>query len=139
MAKEILNKHTTLFESIKELDENGHEYWGARKLSKVLEYSEFRHFVPVIKRAKEACANSGHSVSDHFEDYLEEIVHGKGAKQDEIQENEYNLNIPRYVDTFEEEAEMDIAAVQQEIEKSENELKIVQGEMYIQLKQLNAI
>lgn len=82
MANELSKKHTTLFESIKELDGNGNEYWGARKLSKVLEYSEFRHFLPVIERAKEACKNSGHSVSDHFEDYLEEIVHGKGAKQD---------------------------------------------------------
>ena len=82
MANELSKKHTTLFESIKELDENGNEYWGARKLSKVLEYSEFRHFLPVIERAKEACTNSGYSVSDHFEDYLEEIVHGKGAKQD---------------------------------------------------------
>lgn len=82
MANEIAKKHTTRFESIKELDENGNEFWGARKLSKVLEYSEFRHFLPVIERAKEACTNSGHEIADHFEDYLEEIVHGKGAKQD---------------------------------------------------------
>ena len=47
----------------------------------MLEYSEFRHFLPVVERAKEACNNSGHSVADHFEDYLEEIEHGKGAKQ----------------------------------------------------------
>jgi DNA-damage-inducible protein D len=46
-----------------------------------LEYSEFRHFLPVIERAKEACSKSGHLVSDHFEDYLEEIVHGKCARQ----------------------------------------------------------
>lgn len=82
MVNELSKKHTTLFESIKELDENGSEYWGARKLSKVLEYSEFRHFLPVIERAKDACTNSGHELADHFEDYLEEIVHGKGAKQD---------------------------------------------------------
>jgi DNA-damage-inducible protein D len=44
MMSEISKKHTTLFESIKEIDENGNEYWGARKLSKVLEYSEFRHY-----------------------------------------------------------------------------------------------
>ena len=74
MANELSKKHTTLFESIKELDENGNEYWGARKLSKVLEYSEFRHFLPVIERAKEACTNSGYSVSDHFEECLGEIV-----------------------------------------------------------------
>ena len=81
MMNDISKKHTTLFESIKEIDENGNEYWGARKLSKVLEYSEFRHFLPVVERAKEACNNSGHSVADHFEDYLEEVEHGKGAKQ----------------------------------------------------------
>lgn len=81
MKNELSRKHTTLFESIKAIDENGHEYWGARKLSKILEYSEYRHFLPVIERAKEACNNSGHAVSDHFEDYLEEIEHGKGAKQ----------------------------------------------------------
>ncbi len=83
MENQLSKHHTTVFESIKEIDENGNEYWGARKLSKVLEYSEFRHFLPVIERAKEACNNSGHSVSDHFEDYLEEIVHGKGARQTE--------------------------------------------------------
>jgi DNA-damage-inducible protein D len=81
MVKDLSKQHITLFESIKEIDEQGNEFWGARKLSKVLEYSEFRHFLPVIERAKEACNNSGHLVLDHFEDYLEEIIHGKGAKQ----------------------------------------------------------
>jgi type I restriction enzyme M protein len=61
------------------------------------------------------------------------------ATFEEIQENEFNLNIPRYVDTFEEETEVDIAAVQIEIEQLESELKSVQAEMEIYLKQLNAI
>lgn len=81
MENELAKQHTTLFESIKEIDKNGNEFWGARKLSKVLEYSEFRHFIPVIDRAKEACVNSSHAIADHFEDCLEEIMHGKGAKQ----------------------------------------------------------
>jgi type I restriction enzyme M protein len=55
----------------------------------------------------------------------------------EIQENDYNLNIPRYVDTFEEEAEVDIAAVQQEIDKLEDELKTVQQEISKYLKELS--
>lgn len=58
------------------------------------------------------------------------------ATFDEIQENEFNLNIPRYVDTFEEEAEVDIAAVQLEIIKLETELKTVQEEMKKYLKEL---
>ena len=82
MTKKISNTNSTIFEQIREVDENGNEYWGARKLSKILEYSEFRHFLPVVERAKEACKNSGLQVPDHFEDYLEEIIHGKGAKQD---------------------------------------------------------
>ena len=54
----------------------------------------------------------------------------------EIQENDFNLNIPRYVDTFVEEAEVDIAAVQQEIDKLENELVKVQTEINQYLTQL---
>ena len=91
MTNELSNQHKTVFESIKEIDENGNEFWGARILSKVLEYSEFRHFLPVVERAKEACVNSGHPVADHFEDYLEEIIHGKGAKQ-----NYESVKLSRY-------------------------------------------
>lgn len=58
------------------------------------------------------------------------------ATPEEIQENDYNLNIPRYVDTFEEEAEVDIAAVQKEIEHLEGELVKVQQEIHQYLTQL---
>ena len=51
------------------------------------------------------------------------------ASYDELKENDFNLNIPRYVDTFEEEAEIDIEAVQQEIELLEDELAEVRGRM----------
>ena len=54
----------------------------------------------------------------------------------EILENDFNLNIPRYVDTFEEEAEVDIAAVQIEIDGLEKELSKVQSEIEVYLKQL---
>lgn len=58
------------------------------------------------------------------------------ATPEELLENEYNLNIPRYVDTFEEEEEVDIFKVQQEIDKLEEELKVVQKEMDKYLKEL---
>lgn len=60
------------------------------------------------------------------------------ASFEEIQENEFNLNIPRYVDTFEEEAEVDIAAVQVEIERLEGELEKVQKELQLYLDELIA-
>lgn len=58
------------------------------------------------------------------------------ATFDEIKENEFNLNIPRYVDTFEAEAEVDITAVQTEIKKLEDELVEVQNQMSQYLKEL---
>lgn len=54
----------------------------------------------------------------------------------EIEENEFNLNIPRYVDTFEEEEEIDIAAVQKEIEQVEAELAETQEELNKYLEEL---
>ena len=82
MSNELSHKHNNLFEEIKHTDENGIEYWSARDLSKVLEYSEYRHFLPVIERAKEACANSGQEVANHFEDILEMINLGKTAQRE---------------------------------------------------------
>jgi type I restriction enzyme M protein len=54
----------------------------------------------------------------------------------EIVENDFNLNIPRYVDTFEEEVEIDIPATQAEIEALEKELIEVQTKMNAYLKEL---
>jgi len=54
----------------------------------------------------------------------------------EIAENDFNLNIPRYVDTFEEEEEIDVAAVEQEIERLEGELAEVRAKMKQYLKEL---
>lgn len=54
----------------------------------------------------------------------------------EIQENDYNLNIPRYVDTFEAEPEIDIAATQKRILELEQELAKTQAQMQEYLKEL---
>lgn len=58
------------------------------------------------------------------------------AAFDEIEENDFNLNIPRYVDTFEEEEEIDIDAVQAEINDLELELAAVQAKMAEKLKEI---
>jgi DNA-damage-inducible protein D len=75
MAKQ-LPLNTPIFEQIKHLDGNGNEYWSSRDLAKVLEYSEYRHFLPAVDRAKEACQNSGYNPADHFEDILEMVEIG---------------------------------------------------------------
>ena len=58
------------------------------------------------------------------------------AKFAEIEENDFNLNIPRYVDTFEEEEEIDVRAVQEEIDELEKKLKKVQEKMVGHLREL---
>ena len=58
------------------------------------------------------------------------------AAPDEIAENDFNLNIPRYVDTFEPEEPVDIAEAQREIERIEAELAEVRGKMTGYLKEL---
>lgn len=58
------------------------------------------------------------------------------AEKSEIVENDYNLNIPRYVDTFEEEAPIDIDAVQADIAATEKEIAEVQAKMNEFLKEL---
>ena len=60
------------------------------------------------------------------------------ASQKEIAKNDYNLNIPRYVDTFEEEPEIDIVAVQKEIDTLESELVEVRTKMATLLQEVAA-
>lgn len=58
------------------------------------------------------------------------------ADFDEIKENDFNLNIPRYVDTFEEEEDIDIDAVQKEIDQLEEELIEVRTKMAEKLREI---
>ncbi|MBL8511409.1 MAG: DNA damage-inducible protein D [Betaproteobacteria bacterium] len=77
--KKISKRHHATFDGIRHLDEAGNEFWQARQLAKVLDYSEYRHFLPVIERAKTGCQTSGQSVADHFEEILEMVEMGSGA------------------------------------------------------------
>ena len=81
------------------------------------------------------------------DEHIEKIVAAYKAREnvdkyayvadfDEIKENDFNLNIPRYVDTFEEEEEIDIRAVQEEIDYLDTELAQVQEQMQGYLKEL---
>ena len=67
------------FESIKHVNEYGEEYWLARELQPVLEYTQWRRFADVIERAKLACRNSGYNVEDHFADVGKTIEMPKNA------------------------------------------------------------
>ena len=81
-AKEISKRHQATFDGIRHVDHDGNEYWLARQLARVLEYSEYRHFLPVIERARIACQTSGQRVADHFEDVLAMVEIGSGAQRE---------------------------------------------------------
>lgn len=68
MNNEIACYSEETFESIKHVDEYGYEFWYARELQRVLEYTQWRRFADAIERAKLACSNSGYSASEHFAD-----------------------------------------------------------------------
>lgn len=69
------------FESIKHINEHEQEYWLARELFRVLEYTEYGKFIPVINRAKLACKNSGQDPLDHFAQVSEMVSIGSDAKR----------------------------------------------------------
>lgn len=77
----VARQHHATFEGLRRLDEEDNEYWLARQLAGVLDYSQYRHFLPVIERAKTACEQSGQPVTDHFEDVLTMVDIGSGAKR----------------------------------------------------------
>lgn len=82
MARTRLTKKAiATFESIKKVDDAGIEYWSSRDIWKILGYTEYRHFLPVIEKAKTACQNSAQNISDHFEDILEMVSIGSGAER----------------------------------------------------------
>lgn len=62
------NNYHSPFESIKQIDNDGNEYWFTRDLQEVLEYSEWRNFSKIIEKAKNACETSGHRVQSEFVD-----------------------------------------------------------------------
>ena len=67
--KKIGNKNdytNSIFENIKNIDDYGQEYWYARELSRVLEYSDWRNFLKVLNKAKVACDNSGFNVNEQL-------------------------------------------------------------------------
>ena len=63
---EIKEYTEKMFDDIKHIDEFGNEYWLARELQSVLQYTEWRKFKGVIDKAKIACESSGYKALDHF-------------------------------------------------------------------------
>src|SRR3989338_619262 len=80
MKKEIIVQLNKTFEE-SAYTQNGVEYWMARDLQKLLDYSEWRNFLLVIEKAKTACLNSRQNVSDHFVDVNKMVKLGSGSER----------------------------------------------------------
>jgi DNA-damage-inducible protein D len=69
------------FEARAQVDDEGNEYWFARDLQTLFEYSKWDNFLTVLARAKEACEQAGHNCDDHFAGVGKMISLGKGAER----------------------------------------------------------
>ena len=78
---EIKEYNEKLFENIKHIDEYGNEYWYARELMPLLEYSKWERFSNAIANAKVACEKSGYSIDDHFPEVGKMIKIAKGGQR----------------------------------------------------------
>ena len=78
---EIKEYTEKMFEDIKHIDEEGNEYWLARELMEVLEYSKWERFSNAIDNAKIACKKSDYNVDEHFPGVGKMINLGKGGKR----------------------------------------------------------
>ncbi len=82
MSKElIVNGPHKSFEEIKEVDENGIEFWTARRLFPLLGYATWQAFDEVVSRAAKAALNSGQIVGNHFSQLTKMVDVGSGARR----------------------------------------------------------
>ncbi len=79
------------FEAIRQVGDDGIEYWSARDLAKALGYDRWENFPGVVRRAITACEGSGYPVSDHFRSLNKMVTLGSGAKR-----NIADVHLSRY-------------------------------------------
>ena len=78
---ELSIQQKKLFDDIKHIDEYGNEYWLARELQEILQYTQWRNFQKVISTAQIACKISQQCVADHFAEVSKMITLAKGAQR----------------------------------------------------------
>ena len=118
VLKKNRNINDVLFIDASGKDENGNLRYKKDKNKNILEMKNVEDIIKAYEERKD----------------IEHFAHV--ATFDEIKENDFNLNIPRYVDTFEEEELIDIDEVQGNIESLKKEISEVEAKMAEYLKEL---
>ncbi len=90
---QVTNQHRQTFEDIRQYREEGREFWSARDLLPVLEYSSWDKFEAVIRKAIQACDNSGIPSADHFSQVGKKVTIGSGAER---HISDYDCHLSRY-------------------------------------------
>ena len=83
MGMKNAKKENQTFEDIRHIDEKGVEFWYARELMPILEYSNWQNFEKIVKKAKISCENSDISVLDHFTNVNKMVLIGSGAYREQ--------------------------------------------------------
>ncbi len=78
--KKLIAEEYKRFEDIKQIREDGSEFWSARELASALDYNKWENFSKVIKRAMIACENSGHTIAYDFPE-VRKIVEAGATKK----------------------------------------------------------
>lgn len=81
MKKEIIAKLTKSFEESAHVEQDV-EFWMAREIQELLEYNEWRNFLNVIDKAKNACKNSQQPIENHFVDVNKMVKLGSGSDRE---------------------------------------------------------
>ena len=81
MEKKMIMNYKKRFDEIRH-EENGVEFWYARELMHLLDYSKWQNFENVLLKAKVACANNGIVVEEHFADASKMVILGSGANRE---------------------------------------------------------
>jgi len=82
METYIIQALTTNFETFANVTDEGVEFWLARDLKQLLDYTQWRNFITVIEKAKTSCTLSGQEILHHFADVSKTIDMPKGAKKE---------------------------------------------------------
>ncbi|MBW7901100.1 MAG: DNA damage-inducible protein D [Rhodocyclaceae bacterium] len=77
----VSRQHHATFEALRQCDAAGNEFWSARDLAPLLEYQDWRNFMQVADKARQACEQSGQAVADHFGEATKMVSIGSNAQR----------------------------------------------------------